>query len=150
MKHSKLDKQIISLRIMLENLSDSYEITNSNVKAVPLTMRIKALFFVSENSACPPSLLIDNLNIAKSNLAILCKGLIEEGLIVSEKDEKDKRNIYYNITQQGKKELENYYSLLEKQIEKVMSVREIRTVEKKIDELTTLLQKIYTNKWNDI
>lgn len=146
MKHSKLDKQIISLRIMLENLSDFYEVTNSNVKTMPLTMRIKALFFVSENSACPPSLLIDNLNIAKSNLAILCKGLIEEGLIVSEKDEKDKRNIYYSITQKGKKELENYYNLLENQIEKVMSVREIKTIEKKIDELTTLLQKIYTNK----
>lgn len=146
MKHSKLDKQIISLRIMLENLSDSYEITDSNVKATPLTMRMKALFFVSENSACPPSLLIDKLNIAKSNLAILCKGLIEEGLIVSEKDENDKRNIYYNITSKGKKELENYYSLLEERVEKVMSGKEIKAVERKVDELTTLLSKIYTKK----
>ncbi len=145
MKFSKLNKQLVNLRVMLEHLSESDE-KEAGSKNAQLTMRLKTLFTISGNKNCTPSLLIERLAIAKSNLAIICKGLIDEGLIVSEKTENDKRNIYYNITPKGEEELSAYYEALENKLCAAINPKDIKLVEKKIDELTTLLSKTILKK----
>ena len=145
MKYTKLNKQLVNLRVLLEHVSEN-ETGQVTEKGAQLTMRLKTLFTISTNKNCAPSLLIEHLCVAKSNLAILCRGLIEEGLIVSEKNENDKRNIYYNITEKGNKELDLYYESLEKQVLDNINLKDVKLIERKIDELTQLLIKSTTKK----
>lgn len=76
--------------------------------------QIKILYFVDEYPNCSPQILISKLGIAKSNLALLTKQMIKDGLIVSKKGYNDGRSIFYSITQTGKKQLEEYLKNLEK------------------------------------
>ncbi len=144
MKYPKLNKQLVNLRVMLEHISEGNEQVGN--KDAQLTMRLKALFTIAGNKNCTPSLLIERLVVAKSNLAIICKGLIEEGLIESGKTENDKRNIFYNITPKGEDELKNYYEQLETKLNNNINIKDIKLVERKIDELCMLLTKTLNKK----
>lgn len=44
--------------------------------------------------------------MAKSNLALITKKMIKDGVISSFKEEGNRKQIYYSITDQGKKELQ--------------------------------------------
>lgn len=145
MKYSKLNRQLVNLRVLLEHISEGNE-GESGLKNSQLTMRLKVLFVINNNKNCSPSLLIDKLCIAKSNLAIICKGLIDEGLILSEKNEADKRNIYYNITPKGEEELIKFYNQLEQNILSMVNPKDLKVIEKKIDELTVILTKSISKK----
>ena len=61
----------------------------------------QVLFILSRKDIVSPREIIAELNIAKSNLAILAKKMIEDGLIESHKDKNNRREIYYNITELG-------------------------------------------------
>ena len=69
---------------------------------------MKTLFLLSIHGELSPSLLISNLGLAKSNLTILCRSLLEEGLISVKKSEADKRTISYILTNKGDKQLKSY------------------------------------------
>lgn len=144
MKHSKLDKQLVNLRVILQHLSESSQ--GEGAHDLTLTVRLKTLSIIANNKNCSPSLLMEHLNIAKSNLAIICKGLLKEGLIVSERTKEDKRNIYYDATPLGEKELTNYYTALEKNLTSKLNARDIKIIERKIDELVNLLNKSTAKK----
>jgi len=144
MKHLKLCRQIVNLRLLLENLCEN-KIESCNINN-QLSMKIKVLFYISETVNCTPSMLIEKFCIAKSNLAVLCKILIKEGHIISTKNEKDKRNIFYNITNSGTEILNNYYLLSEENITKIITEKDIRFLERRIDELTTILLKLCSKK----
>ena len=145
MKYPKLSKQLVNLRVLLEHISegDGNEVGSKDAQ---LTMRLKTLFTISGNKNCSPALLIERLIIAKSNLAIICKGLIDEGLIKSDKTENDKRNIFYNITPKGEEELAHYYEQLEGKVVSNMNLKDVKLVERKVDELSVLLQKTLNKK----
>ena len=141
MKDTKLQKQLISLRILLQKLCDGFDEKDANKKSI-LTMKHKVLFLLNENGETSPVYLINKLCIAKSNLALLCKGLLEEGLIISKKNESDKRNITYKITQKGEKELDNFLkSMSEQYAVLTKSEREVRLIEKKLDDVINFLNK---------
>lgn len=122
----------------LKSLSESNY--SDSGQSFALTMKIKALFFINKHIDCPPSLLIQKLNIAKSNLALLSKSLIKEGLIVANKKQSDKRNIFYSTTQKGKQELTRYYDSLTKVFHNRFKDKEQRLFDKKIDELLSILK----------
>lgn len=145
MKYPKLNKQFINLRILLEQICESDD-KETGVKDSQLTMRMKVLFTISSVKNCPPAQIIEQLCIAKSNLAILCKGLLDEGLITSEKTESDKRNIYYNLTKKGEEELNHYFDALEKKTTGKLSGKDLKIIEKKVDDLVVLLNKSASKK----
>lgn len=64
------------------------------------------LYILDRKETVTPKELIAELNIAKSNLAILAKKMIKDGQIESHKDKYNKREIYYNITPVGKEMLQ--------------------------------------------
>ena len=64
------------------------------------------LYILDRKETVTPKELIAELNIAKSNLAILAKKMIKDGQIESHKDKYNKREIYYNITSVGKEMLQ--------------------------------------------
>ncbi len=142
MKSIKLTEQIVELRIMLQSICDGFSTENFNKKTT-LTMRTKVLFVLSKNSQCPPSVLIETLGIAKSNLALLCKSMCEEGVIVADKGSNDKRNIYYSLTAKGERELNEFYVGMSSEVDVALNEREMKTMEKKFDEIIDFLNKKY-------
>lgn len=75
---------------------------------------LKVLYFVDEYTSISPQILISKLGIVKSNLALLTKKMIKDGLIYSKKSLNDKRSIVYSITPKGKNMLNEYLNSLNK------------------------------------
>ena len=103
------------------------------------------LYILDRKDTVTPRELIQELNIAKSNLAILAKKMIKDGQIESHKDKINKREIYYNITPLGKeilqKKLDNIDTVCEGDTKKVTGIL-IRAV----DELKKLEEKANKKK----
>ncbi len=69
------------------------------------TVKYQMLFLIANSGQTTPSELIYELNMAKSNLALLAKKMIGEGLIEQTKEKGNKKQIYYTITEKGMDEL---------------------------------------------
>lgn len=69
------------------------------------TVKYQMLFLIAQSGQTTPSELIYELNMAKSNLALLAKKMIGEGLIEQTKEKGNKKQIYYSITEKGEAEL---------------------------------------------
>ena len=140
MKNNKLQEQFVELRIMLQSICDGFDAENLNKKS-SLTMRTKVLYALSKNERCCPSILIEKLGIAKSNLALLCKTMCEDGVISAVKSDQDKRNIYYSITEKGLVELNEFYNAMADEIK--LTDRETKVMEKKFSEIIDFINKKY-------
>lgn len=140
MKDVNLQAKIVELRIMLQNLCDGFSLDEANKKNM-LSMDKKVLFMLSSNKDCAPSVLIETLGVAKSNLALLCKSMVNEGTISVSKSETDKRNVFYNITELGKTKLNEFYLNLEKETTKGLTEKEQKLAEKKLEELIEIFNK---------
>ena len=95
-ENNTLSKNIIELKIIADRLAEG---ENSDTEI--FTNMHQVLFILSRKETVSPKEIIAELNIAKSNLAILAKKMIESGYIESHKDKNNKREIYYNITDAG-------------------------------------------------
>ena len=94
MNNLSLEQLIIALRLELEKICDGFDTEDANKKS-NLTLKMKTLFLLSIHNELSPAKLISALGLAKSNLTILCKSLLEEGLIAVRKSETDKgKNIH--------------------------------------------------------
>ena len=141
MENSSLERQLILLRIELEKLCDGYDTDDANKKS-NLTLKMKVLFCLSEDGELSPNYLISKLGIAKSNLTMLCRNLLDEGVIASKKSETDRRNISYIITNKGAKQLKSYLNQVRLDNSGLYkSDRYVKSLEKKISELLKLLNK---------
>lgn len=134
----RIQEQIIQLRILLQNVCDGFDNENFNKKTT-LTMRTKVLYVISRNENCTPSTLINTLGIAKSNLALLCKGLCDDGVIETTKSNGDRRNVYYNLTSKGERELVEFYFMMASDLK--LTAREQKSMEKKFDDIINFLNK---------
>ena len=103
------------------------------------------LYILDRKETVTPRELIQELNIAKSNLAILAKKMIKDGQIESHKDKINKREIYYNITPLGKeilqKKLDNIDTVCEGDTKKVTGI-----LLRAVDELKKLEEKANKKK----
>lgn len=66
----------------------------------------KVLFLVSELGLKFPKEICKVLNMAKSNLAILASKLKNENFLTQEKNDNNKKEIYYKVTPLGKSKLD--------------------------------------------
>lgn len=140
-KKGKIERQITMLRIMLQKICDGFDVKQANKKSV-LTARQKVLFLLSEQKEVSPSYLIEKLGIAKSNLALLCSSMVNEGLISVSKNQEDKRNIVYFITAKGEMELSEFLKDMNKELsEIIVSDKEYRLLEKKLDEILEIFKR---------
>lgn len=136
-----LEKLIIALRMELEKICDGFDTEDGNKKS-NLTLKIKMLFLLSCHGELAPNALISSLGLAKSNLTILCRSLLSEGLIAVKKSETDKRTISYILTSKGDKQLKAYLNQLKvDNINLFKSERSVKTLEKKLSEVLVLLNK---------
>lgn len=94
-------KNIIELVSKLNGLIEGFDELFAN-KRNYLTNKDKIIIFLTEKPLTP-AILINKLNIAKTNLALVCKELLNEELIEKTHDLIDKRNISYKLTVKGLK-----------------------------------------------
>ena len=102
MERNELVKNIVSVCTRLENLCEGFDVDS---KSTLISSKFKVMLALSEQDNISPSMLIDKLGLAKSNLALLCKSMITEGLIEKRKDDFDSRVIFYTLTDFGKQKL---------------------------------------------
>jgi len=76
----------------------------------------KILFYICFNDACSPQDMIEFFKIKKTNLAIICKDLIEKGLIEKQKNAIDARAISYTATENGQKKLNEVCEFFDEKI----------------------------------
>ncbi len=143
MKQDILAKQITELRIILQNITDGFSVDSAN-KNAKLTMERRVLFVLNSNKKVKPITLITKLGIAKSNLALLCKSMIDGGFITCEKDENDKRNIYYEITAKGVAELNQYIDSISNDVCSICkNEKETKEISKKLEDVIEFLNRKY-------
>ena len=102
-------RKILELKCLSQTLCQNGNAENTN-------NQLKVLYFIDEYQSVTPQLLISKLGIVKSNLALLTKSLIKDGLIVASKSLADKRAIVYSITEKGKQILDQHLSSISRYI----------------------------------
>lgn len=123
-----ISQNLLSTIINLEYLLES----QSNEK---FDIKHKVLHIISLNEKTTPTKLIELLNMARSNLAIICNSLVKNELITKNKEPLNKKEIYYTITEKGKLELSQKFEKTEKNLKNLRN-------KNKITKLTTDLLKL--------
>ena len=114
-------EKVIKLISKLSNLVEDFDDVFSN-KKYNLTIKDKFLIFVMDENK-KPAMLIKELGVAKTNLAIISKELLKEGLIFKTSDEKDRRSIVYSISEKGKLKVAEILGKLNKNITNQLSTK---------------------------
>ena len=105
MQNNDYIKNILDLAIRLQNLCEGFDKTS---KSAVLTSKIKILLVLSKYVETTPSVIQENVGLAKSNITIMCNSLIKEGYVTKVRDSFDTREIFLQLTDQGKKYLDEF------------------------------------------
>lgn len=127
LENNLFSKNIIELKLISDRIAEG-----KGESAGIFSNTYQILYILTRKEQVTPKELIAELNIAKSNLAILAKKMIKDGLIESHKDKFNKREIFYNITEAGKQmlqdKLDNIDTVCEGDTKKVTAII-VRAVE---------------------
>ena len=81
-------------------------------------------------------MLIDKVGLAKSNIALITKKMVSDGLITKEKDEFDNRVIFFSITEKGKQKLDSSLEKLSFNFNRELSYKNnMKEIEKCLNQL---------------
>ncbi|MBO5344876.1 MAG: winged helix-turn-helix transcriptional regulator [Clostridia bacterium] len=133
-------RYIVELKLISDRIAEG-----KGEKAGIFSNTYQILYILNRKEKVTPKELIAELNMAKSNLAILAKKMMKDGLIESHKDKSNKREIYYNITENGKEmlqeKLDNIDTVCEGDTKKVTNI-----IIKAVEELKKLENKSISTK----
>ena len=102
----KRAEKLIEIEALLDNLMKSHREGGF--------LRKKILFFCSLYQNLTISMIIDKLGIKKTNFALMISQLQKDGSIIIKQSSIDKRCRLVEVTDKGKKEIEDYVSQIEK------------------------------------
>lgn len=125
----KRAEKLIEIEALLENLVKSYREGGF--------LRKKILFFCSLYQNLTISMIIDKLGIKKTNFALMTAELEKDGCIVIKKSNLDRRCRLVELTDKGRKELDDYLKELDKSLGNTTP-----EVDKAVDILSAYLNKI--------
>ena len=133
-------KGIVELKLISDRIAEG-----KGESAGIFSNTYQILYILTRKEKVTPKELIAELNMAKSNLAILAKKMINDKLIESLKDKSNKREIFYNITEDGKamlqEKLDNVDTVCEGDTKKVINI-----VYRAVEELKKLENKNSSQK----
>ena len=138
-------RNIVELKLISDRIAEG-----KGEKAGIFSNTYQILYILNRKEKVTPKELIAELNMAKSNLAILAKKMMKDGLIESHKDKSNKREIYYNITEAGSEmlqdKLDNIDTVCEGDTKRVTNII-IKAVEelKKLENKNSSQKKRKTN-----
>ena len=132
-------KNMLMLNILSQSACESQEKELS--KKNFLSTDTKVMFMIDSYDRVSPSFLTQRLKIAKSNIALMCKKLIEIGYVIQTPDLKDKRIVYYSLTNLGKYYLNEKLSEIQNNLEAVCIKDNIDNINSYIQDLNEILEK---------
>ncbi len=132
-------KNMLMLNILSQSACESQEKELS--KKNFLSTDTKIMFLIDSYERISPSFLTQRLKIAKSNIALMCKKLVENGYITQTPDLKDKRIVYYCLTNLGKDYLNEKLSEIQNNLEAVCIKDNIDNINGCIQDLNEMLEK---------
>ena len=139
-ENNLFSRNIVELKLISDRIAEG-----KGEKAGIFSNTYQILYILDRKERVTPKELIAELNMAKSNLAILAKKMIKDGLIESHKDKSNKREIFYNITEIGKEmlqeKLDNIDTVCEGDTKKVINL-----ITRALDELKKLENKNASQK----
>lgn len=123
-----LAEQILTINAVTRKICKNCE--NGSI----ITQKMRFLYLVREDVLSPKELVAD-LCIAKPNLTILARNMINEGLIEKQRVDRDMRSVHYKITEKGTEELDRMIAALEESVVKQLSLseKEAQKGEKKLE-----------------
>lgn len=113
-----LSEKLVELRIATRSAT-MCESVNGKSKNT-LSLKTKILFLLKDKSL-PPLDLMTTLHLAKTNLALITTEMAKENLITKDRSERDKRSLYYSITDEGKKYLALRLDAIEETLKKAFN-----------------------------
>ena len=131
-------KNVVSLVARLQNLCEGFDDTN---KSAVITSKVKVLLELSKAESVTPTVIKRSVGLAKSNVALICGKLIEEGLVSKSKDSFDTREIFYSITDAGRKYLDEFLAKAKKNFESELAYKNnIKQIDAAIISLLQLVE----------
>ena len=85
--------------------------------------------------------------MAKSNVALFCKQLLQDQLIISRTDELDHRLIYYCLTKKGEKFVEKQFGGVEEFFKKNCTKTEVKDMHNSVKKINKIFLKEGNVKW---
>lgn len=137
MKENNISQDLLSLAINLQNICQSSNSKQLNKEV--FSIKFKILFLIKNYGKVSPKVLCKKLNMAKSNIALFSKQLLNENLILSMADDVDHRVIYYCLTSQGEKYVCNFLNLLDKHISQTFENNKLNDIMRNIINLNRQL-----------
>lgn len=133
-------KGIVELKLISDRIAEG-----KGESAGIFSNTYQILYILTRKESVTPKELIAELNMAKSNLAILAKKMIKDGLMESHKEKSNKREIFYNITEDGRamlqEKLDNVDTVCEGDTKKVINI-----IYRAVEELKKLENKNSSQK----
>lgn len=123
-----ISEDLLSIVINLEYLLEGQSKEKFDIKH-------KVLHLISKKEKTTPTELIDMLNMARSNLAIICNSLVKADLITKNKEPLNKKEIYYTVTEKGKEELKDKFEKVEENLKKLRNKNKITKLCKELSKL---------------
>ena len=136
MKDYSFSNDLLNLAINLQNFCQGSSSKELNKEI--FSIKFKILFLIKKYEKVSPKILCKKLNMAKSNVALFCKQLLNENLIISTTDDIDRRVIYYCLTSQGVKYVCKFLNLLNNHICQTLEQNKLKDIEKNINTLNEL------------
>ena len=137
MKDNNFSQDLLSLAINLQNICQSSN--NKQLNKEIFSIKFKILLLIKNYGKVSPKVLCKKLNMAKSNVALFSKQLLNEDLIISTTDDIDHRVIYYCLTSQGEKYVSNFLNLLDKHICQTLDNNKLNDIMQNITNLNRQL-----------
>lgn len=132
-----ISEKIVELRIATRRAC-MCENTDKKKKNT-LSLKTKILFLLKDKNLMPCDI-ISMLQIAKTNLAIMTSQMADEGLIHKIKSDFDKREITYEITDEGRAYLARRLDIIENAFKNILTDEtEYESAVSKVDEVLSLL-----------
>lgn len=132
-------RNLLKLAIDLQNFCESSD--NKELNKNILSIKFKILLLIQEYGKVSPSTLVEQLKIAKSNIALFCKQLLIEQYIVSKQDEFDHRIIYYCLTKKGDKYVCSFLNLLNNHICQTFEENKLKAIDKNVKNINDIFSK---------
>ena len=126
-------KLLLNMQSVCESAGD--KVFNKKI----LSIKFKILFSIYCSKKVSPSMLVRELGIAKSNIALFCKSLIKDSFLISTQDKFDKRVIYYELTKKGEREVESCINTLNLKLKSLGSESDIEKSYKAMNYLIKIL-----------
>ena len=132
-------QNLYGLMLNLHNFCESSDSKQFNKEI--LSVKFKILYLVFSYNQISPSTLVNSLQMAKSNVALFCKQLVEEQYLITKQDQFDHRVIYYCLTKNGQKHVLEYLDKLQNMMQKAFSQTGLKNVSRSAKTISQYLSK---------